>query len=405
VSAVRAATAESAGGEGPPAAEARPGGGARPLVIATAGIGMVGTSFGMARYGYGLLLPDIRASYGLTGGQLGLIGASSYVAYLVASVAAAVAAKLGARGLIAAGGACAAGGMLLAGLSRSPAMLVAGLLIAGASAGLVYPPFSDVTASGVDPHRRSRVLATISSGTGWGVAIAAPVAIALGAHWRTAWLVFAAAAVLATGWALAVLPRSRPARATLPALKASWFVCPRSGPLLAGALLIGLASSVYWTFAVDLLVGSGSLSSSQSRLFLGVVGVASVAGMIGGDASRRIGAGATFAAAVIGEGAALALLALGPGSLVIAALSAALFGIGYNVAVSIETLWSARVFASRPSAGLASVMFMSAAGLLIGPPIAGFLADAAGMRPVFLAGALLLVSTLALTPRRGAVEA
>jgi predicted MFS family arabinose efflux permease len=376
----------------------------RPIVIASAGIGMVGTSFGMARYGYGLLLPDIRATYGLSGGQLGLIGASSYVAYLAASAAAAVAAKLGARGLVAAGGACAAGGMLLAGLSRSPAVLVAGLLIAGASAGLVFPPFSDVTATDVDPRRQGRVLAAISSGTGWGVAIAAPVAIAAGTQWRTAWLVFAAVAVLATAWALVVLPRGTPAAAgTLPALRPSWFVCPRSGPLLAGALLIGLASSVYWTFAVDLLVGSGSLSSAQSRVFLALVGVASVAGMIGGDASRRIGAGPTFAAAVVAEGMALGLLALEPGSLVVAGLSAALFGLGYNVAVTVETLWSARVFESRPSAGLASVMFLSATGLLVGPPLAGFLSEAAGMRSVFAAGALVLVATLALAPRRDAV--
>ena len=55
----------------------------RSLLLASAGIAMVGISFGMARYGYGLLLPDIRAAYGLSSGELGLIGAGSYVVYLV----------------------------------------------------------------------------------------------------------------------------------------------------------------------------------------------------------------------------------------------------------------------------------------------------------------------------------
>ena len=36
------------------------------LALATAGIGVVGTAYGMARYGYGLLLPDIRRDYGLS---------------------------------------------------------------------------------------------------------------------------------------------------------------------------------------------------------------------------------------------------------------------------------------------------------------------------------------------------
>ena len=47
------------------------------LAVAVAGIGVGGTAYGMARYGYGLLLPDIRAGYGLTSGALGLIAAGS----------------------------------------------------------------------------------------------------------------------------------------------------------------------------------------------------------------------------------------------------------------------------------------------------------------------------------------
>jgi hypothetical protein len=52
-------------------------GGASALRVAAAGIGVVGASFGMARYGYGLLLPDIRAGYELASGALGLIAAGS----------------------------------------------------------------------------------------------------------------------------------------------------------------------------------------------------------------------------------------------------------------------------------------------------------------------------------------
>ena len=84
------------------------------LRLASAGVAVVGTSFGMARYGFGLLLPDIRAAYGLSSGELGLIGAGSYVAYLAATAAAAVIAKAGARFVVLLGGAFATTGMVLA---------------------------------------------------------------------------------------------------------------------------------------------------------------------------------------------------------------------------------------------------------------------------------------------------
>ena len=173
--------------------------------------------------------------------------------------------------------------------------------------------------------------------------------------------------------------------------------------MLAGSLVIGLASSVYWTFAVDLMRGAGGLSSAESRGLLAVVGLASIAAAASGDAARRAGAGPTFVAAVVGEAAALALLAVAPGSPSLAALSAVLFGVGYSVAMTVEALWSAEVFAGRPSAGLAAVMFVSAAGLLLGPPIAGFAADHAGMPAVFTGGAVLLAASALLAPRRGAL--
>ena len=180
------------------------------LSVTVAGIGVVGVSFGMARYGYGLLLPDLRAAYGLSTGALGAIAAGAYLAYLVASLAVGpLVTRLGARRVILLGGGCAAAGMLLAGLSQSPTVLAAGVLVGGASCGLVFPPFLDAVQALVAPERRARTFAAISSGTGWGVAIAAPVAIVAGSGWRAAWLTFAVLAVLATLWAARVLPDDR----------------------------------------------------------------------------------------------------------------------------------------------------------------------------------------------------
>jgi len=66
-------------------------------------------------------------------------------------------------------------------------------------------------------------------------------------------------------------------------------LCRRSLPLLAGAVLIGVGSAAYWTFAVEYLVDAGALSSTASRSFLGIVGVASVLATLSADLLARLG--------------------------------------------------------------------------------------------------------------------
>jgi fucose permease len=43
-------------------------------------------TFGLARYGYGLMLPDLRAALHLDSATLGVIGSGSFAAYMLAAV-------------------------------------------------------------------------------------------------------------------------------------------------------------------------------------------------------------------------------------------------------------------------------------------------------------------------------
>jgi predicted MFS family arabinose efflux permease len=373
----------------------------RPVVVASAGIGMVGVSYGMARYGLGLLAPDIRATFRLSSGSLGLLSAASYITYIAASiVAAAMVVRIGARLVVTGAGLLATVGMLIAASAGSAGVLFAGLLVAGASAGLAFPPFSDI-AGCLAPSSRNRVMAAINAGTGWGVALAAPVALLAGHGWRLAWLSFAILAALATIWAAAVLPAGRPESGG-PAVMTT-----RSGPgalrprrLLTASLLVGLASSVYWTFGVDYVRTDGGLTSTQSRLFLAAVGVASVAGTLSAQLIERLGARALFVIAAVAEAVSLLLLGAVPDRPATVVASAVLFGAAYNTVVAATVIWSARLHAHRPSRGLAAIMTMQAIGLLVGPPILGAVADQTGFLVVFAAAAALLIATTMLAPAR-----
>jgi predicted MFS family arabinose efflux permease len=384
-----------------------------PLQLAVAGIGVVGSAFGMARYGYGLLLPQIQSDYRLDGAALGTIGASSYAAYLVAAaVAGTWTQAMGARATVALGGALATGGMLIIALTHSSAGLEAGVLVGGASCGAVYPPFSDAVAQ-LRPGIRARTLSAINCGTGYGVAVAAPVAVAVGGQWREAWLLFSGCALLTTLWAVRALPgrtgssppeltgSSRAAGSQTPRQQ----LLPLGAPgLLAAGLVIGLGSAAYWTFAVDHLQRDGGISIGASRAFLGVVGVSSVLATGTGDLVDRFGARRVFAGAALSEASALVTLALRPASLPMALVSAVLFGAAYNAAVAVQAMWSARLYSRQPSLGLAIAMAANALGLLAGPVAAGAFSDAIGLTDVLLLGGVILTAAALLAPRRDILD-
>jgi MFS family permease len=50
------------------------------------GAAMIAVTFGVARYGYGLLLPQIQSDLGITPPSPGLIASAAYASYLVANV-------------------------------------------------------------------------------------------------------------------------------------------------------------------------------------------------------------------------------------------------------------------------------------------------------------------------------
>ena len=181
-------------------------------LLVPAGVGMIAVAFGLARYGFGLLLPDMRASLVIDAATAGLVGSSAYVSYLVANaLVVALTVRTGPRVPLLLATGCAVGGMATIAGADSVSSLALGVLLAGASAGFAFPPYADVVAGAVPERRRSTAWASISSGTGWGVAVAGPVAVVAGAEWRTAWWVFAALALVVGSTAVSACPRVRAA--------------------------------------------------------------------------------------------------------------------------------------------------------------------------------------------------
>jgi predicted MFS family arabinose efflux permease len=369
--------------------------------IAVPGVALIATTFGLARYGYGLLVPAMRQSFGLDATAVGLLGSGAYLTYLAATVASvSVVSRCGPRRIAIFAGLLATAGMAIIGQAPDVLVLALGVIVAGASSGFAFPPFADLAADHLGPDRRGDVLAAISSGTGWGVALAAPAAIALGPNWRTAWFTFAAAALVVSVTVRVLVPETKNAAggSQVPHLKVSWFICARSRPLLLSAFLVGLSASVYWTFAPDAV--QSAQGATMARILFIVVGTSSIGGAFANQILRRLGTASAFRLCGTLLTCSLGLIIAGASQAPLALLSGLAFGITYNLVVAIQVIWSDEVFARRPSAGLAATMLMFALGQILGPTLAGIIIDRTGITIAFGLAAAVMALNLIMAPPR-----
>lgn len=340
-------------------------------VVLLPGTAMIALTFGLARYGYGLLLPDMKAEIGIGPSAAGLISSLGYVSYLVANAAVVpLVSRHGSRVAVAMAAASAAAGMAMIAVADSAWLVAVGVLVAGAAAGLAFPPYADIVDRYVDVSRRAVVWSTISSGTGWGVALAGPVAIVAGDQWRVAWASFVVVAVAIGVTATRLAPPHDSVASHRPRLSPSWFFCPRSRPLLVSSVLVGAGSSVWWVFSVDAMQHAG-MAATPARVVYAACGVACILGSLSGFAFSSIGLRSGYLGATALLAVALGLLGAATADPPTAFVAALLFGAFYASVIAAHGVWSAQVFEAHPAAGLAAVSTALTAGTLLGPTLAG----------------------------------
>ncbi|TJZ44643.1 YbfB/YjiJ family MFS transporter [Streptomyces piniterrae] len=370
--------------------------------LALAGISAIGVTFGFARYGYGLFLPELREEFGLSVFLVGLIGSATYVGYLAALLTVgALIARFGPRPLVLVGGLCAAVGMGLVALAQGPGLLITGLTLAGTSAGWAWAPYSDAVDRMVPAGRREHVLGTIASGTAFAVAVAGPLALlAHGSRWRYAWLAFALAALASTAYNARVLPGGSGRRMQSGSGRPTY---RRSAlPLLLTAVIYGLVGAVYWSFAVEAITDAADTGPATAPLFWSLMGAAGTAGALTGHAIARYGLHRVHTGLFFGIAVAVALLGLAPGSLPAVALSALLYGPCFMAGSGMLAVWSYRVFPERPSAGFSVTVFFLGLGTIAGPALLGAYAELHGLRAAFLLTAGVAALALVCAPSRSA---
>jgi predicted MFS family arabinose efflux permease len=372
------------------------------------GLAMIAVTYGLARFAYGLFVPEMRESLNLSESVLGLIGAGSYAGYCFAVLGALLfTSRAGPRFMAVAAGAVAVVGMATVASAPTGWVLALGVLIAGSSSGLASPPMGEAVATVIPEASQDRANALINSGTSIGVALSGPAALLVAEQWRTAWVAFALVGGAVLVWNAIAMPRKpvgedRPegaAQTAVPRLSVRYLLGSRSIALFAAATGVGFASAAYWTFSRDMVVRFGDLSGSGSTMFWVVIGVSGLAGGLAGDLVQRFGLTGAFRVSVLSMAAAIGLLAAAPGVLLWAYSSAALFGSSYIMVTGIILVWSVWVFHERPSAGLGAAFLLIAVGQVFGALTAGALAGATGLVVTFWVFAAIAVVAALISPR------
>lgn len=401
----------------------------RLLALTAVGLGLIAVCYGLARFAYGLFLPAFSAEFGMSSALAGTIAAGSYLAYCVGVIAGTVATtRWGAKRTAISAGLVAAGGIAVIALAADALLLAIGVLVAGSSTGIASPPLAHAVAAAVPASRRDRVQATINAGTGVGVLVAGPVAVAAQESWRIAWWVFAGLCLAVTVAVLIAVPSARtdraerpertrrrphvPVRTRSPAVAESaprpaaataatplpptpW---PQLRPMLIAAAGVGLASAAPWTFGRELLSGDGGMGAGAVTLVWIMLGAFGILGAAAGDVIARIGLRWAFSSGMLTMAAATALLAATPASVPLAGLAAAAFGASYIALTGGILIWGTRIYPDRPATGVGAGFIALAAGQALGSPLIGAASDVVGLRLGFLLAVVVACAAAAIRP-------
>jgi predicted MFS family arabinose efflux permease len=364
-----------------------------PVVVALLAIGV---DIGLARLGYGLLLPAIRTDLGGSYGTYGLIGALHLAGYLGGTLSAPSLLRERARipRVIALAHVVVALSVAVSAAATGVFSLLSARVVIGVASGIGVAAVVTEMLERVPPARRGLASAIAWAGAGIAVAVSAPAgAWALGdpSRWRIATLLCVVPALAIAVLALRLAPPEPAARGGSGGdAPFGWrdLLRARNAFFVAAYASFGIAYIAYATFAVAAFTARG-VSPAVVTAVWSALGIASVAGAL---------AVVPVLAGRFARFSFMLPLATGALGCWISSLPGAAAPVGGAICVGIglcATPAVASAFARmRSDAATAAVAFTAVTtvfgvGQLLGPLAAGVVADHAGLAAVPLFAAVV----------------
>jgi MFS family permease len=388
-------------------------------IVVILGVLVVMSALGIGRFAFGMLLPSMGDGLALSYRQMGVISTSNFVGYLVgALLSGRLIVGLGARRLIAAGLATISVSLMIISIGSSFWLVLVLFIVTGLGSGSANVAMMGLISHWFQRSLRGRASGLVVSGSGYAIMLSGLIIPMINSRyglngWRVGWFVLALLVIL-VAVAAAFLIRNNPQDVGLAAAgHAAKDSRPHAGVPAAEQrratwhlgliyFTFGFSYVIYVTFIVTTLVQDRSFSERTAGWLWFAFGFVSIFsgpifGVLSDRTSRRLGFAAVFAM----HGVAYALLST-PLPAAFLYLSVILLGLS---AWSIPGIMGAAVgdfMGPRQAAhSLGILTVFVGAGQVIGPVVAGVLADRSGsfdssylLAAILAAGGVLLSLTL-----------
>ena len=350
----------------------------RDINLVAAAFMLTALSYGLARFAYGLFLPQIREELSLGMVAAGWIAGSAFAAYCLGIILAfCSSARFSARSIALAAGITATMGMALVGLARSEWGLGLGIALAGLSTGLTSPPLATAIGHRFAELDRPKANAVINAGTAAGIIFSGLAALTVAGAWRELYAVFALLGAGVTAWLWFAVPAS----ATHESPQGiSFTLLRRPGlmPLCVGALLMGVSSTAVWSFGANILRGDFDFDAAQIAWTWIALGIAGLSGSVTGLLTNRFGTRRILACALLAMAAGTLGLVAASLSTVFAFVAISVFGAAYIIASGVYLIQGIDLLPGRPDLGLGIPFLVLALGQAAGAPLFGGIQEAIG---------------------------
>ncbi|MFA8388133.1 MAG: MFS transporter [Pelagibaca sp.] len=379
--------------------------------MSAAGFAATAISFGPARMGFGLFVPEFKSAFSMSSSAVGLVSSLGFAGFFVGLlVAQFLLNRKGPEFPVLTGLAAATIGMGSVALTPNIPVLAVGVFLAASSAGFAWTPFNDAVHRKVRDVDRAPALSEISTGTSLGIAGSGGVALVMAffeLDWRICWAVFAGASTLALIGNWAALRQVDKGPEAGPEQGWRDLLHPFAVPIFGIAFVYGITSAVYISFAADHFARKGlpglSEGATPSLVFI-FCGIFGLTGLLTNRVRGALGLTWLIRALLITAAASLALVALTPNSWSGLAVSAGLQGINIMMTSAVLAFWSERLFPSFPSLGFTATLLATATGSVIGPLIAGLATGWIGMAAMFYGAAVIPLITAMILQKRFVFE-
>ncbi|MFD1137117.1 MFS transporter [Paenibacillus urinalis] len=333
-------------------------------------LGMIAVTYALARLSFGLFLPNISDSLGLSESEGGIVGSTAYVSYSLALlISSFLIERAGQYKVNLIAGMTAVLGLLGIAASQSFLHLVISMLVAGLGSGLASPALSQMAQHTLSNKELDQGNTWINSGTSVGVILTGPVVLLFTEHWRLSYYFFAFIAVIVWIWNYLVIPSDQDKKSSARSQTKWLSAINKAKFLIAASLVIGISSSIYWTFSRSFITSEYGFTTNESVVFWIILGIAGILGGFAGGFIQRLGLARSYRLLLVVM--LISILLLTVPNQVTVYISAGLFGSTYIFLTGLFIVWATRIFSILPALGVSLSFLALGIGQSLGSLIAG----------------------------------